>query len=141
MNWNIIGHNKITSFLETGIKNDKLSHAYLFHGPKSIGKKTLTKQFILNLLCHTENPEKPEIPCLNCDSCRQTQKNANPDVIWIKKEADKKNITVEQIRELEGKLSIHSFFKSYKIAVIENAEDMNLASANALLKTLEEPTS
>ncbi len=140
MNWNIIGHQKIISLLESGIQHNKLSHAYLWYGPKSIGKKTLVKQFILNLLCYNDDPNKEKIPCLDCDSCRQTQKGNNPDVIWLKKEADKKNITVEQIRDLEDKLLVHSFFKSYKIAIIENAEDMNLASANALLKTLEEPS-
>lgn len=139
-NWQIIGHNKITHFLEQAIKNGSLSHAYLFYGPKSIGKKTLVKKFILNLMCYSSDPNKSNIPCEECDQCRQIKKNIHPDVTWIKKENDKKDITVEQIRELQDKLAVHSFFKNYKIAVIENVEQMNLASANALLKTLEEPT-
>jgi len=138
--WQIIGHSKITHLLESAINNDALSHAYLFHGPKSIGVRTLIKKFILNLMCYNDDPTKPTIPCHECDHCRQIEKNIHPDIIWIKKEKDKKDITVEQIRELQDKLAVHSFFKNYKIAVIENADQMNLASANALLKTLEEPT-
>lgn len=140
MNWNIIGHQKITHFLESAIQNDSLSHAYLFYGPKQIGKKTLVKKFILNLMCYADDPSKSSIACGECDQCRQIKKNIHPDITWVRKESDKKDITVEQIRELQDKLSIHSFFKNYKIAVIENAEQLNLASANALLKTLEEPT-
>ena len=140
MTWNIIGHNSITDLLESAIKNDKLSHAYLFYGPKSIGKKTLVKKFIENLMCYDDDKNKKEIPCEKCNACSQIQKNLHSDITWLKKEKDKKDITVEQIRQLEEKLSVSSFFKSYKIAIIENAEQMNLASANALLKTLEEPT-
>jgi len=140
MEWNIIGHNKITHFLEQAIKNGSLSHAYLFYGPRQIGKRTLVKKFILNLMCYSADSSKSNIPCEECDQCRQIKKNIHPDVTLIKKEKDKKDITVEQIRELQDKLAVHSFFKNYKIAVIENVEQMNLASANALLKTLEEPT-
>lgn len=138
--WNIIGHKKITDFLESAIQNDKLSHAYLFYGPKQIGKKTLVKRFIQNLMCYHDNPQKKQMACEVCDQCVQIKKNIHPDITWLKKEADKKDITVEQIRDLQDILSVHSFFKNYKVAVIENAEQLNLASANALLKTLEEPT-
>ncbi len=138
-NWQIIGHQKITHFLENAIQNDALNHAYLFYGPKQVGKKTLVKRFILSLMCYTDNPHKSQIPCEVCNQCQQIKKNVHPDVFWIEKENDKKDITVEQIRELRHKLSRYSFFKSYKIAIIKDAEQMNLASANALLKTLEEP--
>ncbi|MBU4360394.1 DNA polymerase III subunit delta' [Candidatus Parcubacteria bacterium] len=140
-NWQIIGHQNIIDFLESSILNDKLSHAYLFYGPKQLGKKTLVKKLIQNLMCYTAKQNANiQIPCNECDHCRQINKNIHPDVIWLKKESDKKNITIDQIRRLEERLSVHSFFKVYKIAIIENAENLNLASANALLKTLEEPT-
>jgi len=140
-NWEIIGHKKIIHFLETCIQRDNLSQGYLFYGPKSIGKHTLIRRFILNLMCFNADENKSEIPCMRCEQCRQINKNIHSDVMWIKKEADKKNITVEQIRNLQESLAVHSFFKLYKIAVIENAENLSLAAANALLKTLEEPTS
>ncbi len=145
-NWQIVGHQNVTDFLELSIKNDKLSHAYLFYGPKQLGKQTLVKKFVQNLMCYMQDGSKQElganiqVPCDKCIHCKQIDKNIHSDITELKKEKDKKNITVEQIRELEEKLSVHSFFKSYKIAIIQNAEDLNLASANALLKTLEEPT-
>jgi len=141
MHWNLIGHSHITNYLENAIQNDQLSHAYLFYGPKSIGKKTLVMQFIKNLMCYDNDSSKKNIPCQSCDTCKSIEKNLHPDIYKIKKEIDKKNITVEQIRLLEEKLSVHSFLKGYKIAILENVEDLNPASANALLKTLEEPTS
>lgn len=140
MNWNLIGHKNITDFFEKALKNDNLSHAYLFLGPKHIGKRTLAKKLISNILCYHEEPTKKNIPCGICIHCQELNKKTHPDVYWIKKETDKKNITVEQIRNLEDKLKTYSILKNYKIIVIENIENLNLASANSLLKTLEEPT-
>ena len=138
-NWNIIGHQNIINFLEQEIINKNLVHAYLFYGPKQIGKKTLAKKFIQSLMCYSAG-QREMLPCGKCEHCRQILKNVHPDVFWFKKEASKKDISIEQIRQLQNNLGVHSFFKSYKIAVIEDADQMNLASANALLKTLEEPT-
>ncbi len=139
--WNLIGHKQITNFLELAIQNERLAHAYLFYGPKQIGKMTLTRQFIQNLLCYEENKKKKEkFPCDACEHCRQVKKGIHPDVVFIRREEGKKNITIEQIRELQEILSVHSFFKSYKIAVIEEADFLHPSAANALLKTLEEPT-
>ncbi|PIP29416.1 hypothetical protein COX27_01465 [Candidatus Kuenenbacteria bacterium CG23_combo_of_CG06-09_8_20_14_all_36_9] len=138
--WNLIGHEAITTHLEAAIKNHKLAHAYLFCGAKQLGKKTLVKKFIQTILCYEQNYGAEQIPCGVCEHCLETAKNTHTDIFWLKKETDKKDITVEQIRELQNNLSLHSFFKSYKIGVIEEAENLNLASANALLKTLEEPS-
>jgi len=138
--WNIIGHKAITTFLEAAIKNHKLSHAYLFYGIRQLGKKTLVKKFIQSILCYEQNPKSPQIPCDVCEHCLEIHKNTHSDIFWLKKETDKKEISVEQIRELQNNLALHSFFKSYKIGIIEEAENLNAASANALLKTLEEPS-
>lgn len=140
MNWNIIGHQKIIHFLEAAIVNNKLAQAYLFYGPAHLGKKVLTKKFIQILMCYYNEPNKSNIPCEECVHCQQIEKNIHADIFWLKKEPDKKDISIEQIRELQHSLSVYSLFKSYKIAVIEGAEFLNLASANALLKTLEEPS-
>lgn len=149
--WQIVGHKNITDFLELSIINDKLAHAYLFYGPKQLGKQTLVKKFVQSLMCYTAKqngskynfePTKAniQIPCNECVHCRQIQKNIHVDVTELKREKDKKYITIEQIRELEEKLSVYSFFKVYKIVIIKNVEDLHLSAANALLKTLEEPT-
>lgn len=137
--WNLIGHEPITNFLEQSITNKKLAHGYLFYGHKQLGKKTLVKKFIQSILCYTDASKKENIPCGECPACQQVLKNNHPDVIWLKKETDKKEITIEQIRNLQTTLSTHSFFKSYKIAILEDVENLNNNAANAFLKTLEEP--
>lgn len=139
MDWNVIGHQQITYFLETAIKNNQLAHSYLFSGSSQLGKKTVVKKFINSILCYHNDPNKKQIPCGVCDACHNLAKKNHPDIFYVKKEAAKKDITIEQIRELENNLAGHSFFKSYKIALLEGVENLNPASANALLKTLEEP--
>lgn len=122
----IIGHKNITSFLEKSVKNGEISHAYLFYGPSHLGKKAVASHFAEVILGR---------PIAN-----------HPDVYLVGRERDEKesklakNISIEQIRELERKLSLSSFLNSYKIGIIEEAETMSEEAANSLLKTLEEPT-
>ncbi len=122
----IIGHKNITSFLEKSLKNGEISHAYLFYGPACLGKKTVAEKFSESILGR---------PILN-----------HPDVYLVgrerkeKEEKMAKNISIEQVRELERKLSLTSFLNSYKIGIIEEAETLSAEAANSLLKTLEEPT-
>ena len=135
--WKTIGHKPITNFLGKSITNQKLSHAYLFYGPKSIGKNHLANRLAQILQCSS----KEDKPCERCPACQQIKKNIHPDVYKIIKEEGKKNISIEQIRELQSKLSLTSFTNSYKIAIIERAQGLSHQAWNSLLKTLEEPTS
>lgn len=145
--WNILGHQKVISHLQGSIENNKLAHAYIFSGPAHLGKKLVVEKFIASVLCHdyhhapeTSSVRGQALPCKNCPPCKQLEKNIHPDVYWVKKDEEKMDITIEQIRELKEKLSLSSFLNSYKIAVIEEADKMNENSQNALLKILEEPT-
>ena len=142
MNWQVIGHKHITSYLEQAIISDRLVHAWLFHGPRMIGKKKLAKQFSKTLLCYQgqENKDGLEnIPCNECEQCVEFDKKIHPDFFTVEKGKQDKNISVEQIRELKTKLSSKSLFKSYKVAIIYDADSLSLSASNALLKTLEEP--
>lgn len=136
-NWDIIGHHKIIKFLQNGIASGKISHAYLFTGPEGVGKSKIAEYFSASLLC--QKSEK-NIPCKKCIYCQQVFKRIHPDLTWLKKEEGKKNISIEQVRNLREKLSRQVFLNSYKIAIIEEAETLNKEAWNALLKTLEEPT-
>ena len=138
MNWDIIGHKHITNYLEQAIINDRLAHAFLFYGPKQLGKKKLARQFAKILLCYNDKISE-NVPCGQCEQCLEFDKGAHPDFYVIEKNKQEKNISVEQIRELRSQLIGKSFFKSYKIAIIEGAENMSLSASNGLLKTLEEP--
>jgi len=139
-NWEIVGHQKVINHLQGSIDSGNLAHAYIFTGPAHLGKKLVMEKFIASVLCHDYHQgKKKEIPCKICPPCKQLEKNIHPDVYWVKKDEEKMDITIEQIRELKEKLSLSSFLNSYKIAVIEEAEKMNESSQNALLKILEEP--
>ncbi|OGY44232.1 MAG: DNA polymerase III subunit delta' [Candidatus Buchananbacteria bacterium RIFCSPHIGHO2_02_FULL_38_8] len=145
-NWPIIGHKNIISYLQGNIVVDKVSHAYLFLGPDHIGKTTLAKYFVNSLVCENLNHKDCAIPCGQCKCCQQVINKIHPDIVWVEREVDekngklRKNISIEQIRELQNRLSLHSFLNSFKIAVINEAEHLSKEAANSLLKVLEEPT-
>lgn len=142
-NWPIVGHTKIQQILQKGLLNNKLAHAYLFSGPAHLGKSLVAEKFIASILCHDYHQQNKSqvksLPCNECVFCQQYHKGIHPDVYNLKKEEDKKNISVEQVREMQKFLSLTSFLNSYKIAVIENAQDLSESAQNALLKALEEP--
>ncbi|MEA3464107.1 MAG: hypothetical protein U9R14_03470, partial [Patescibacteria group bacterium] len=79
------------------------------------------------------------LPCGKCLSCQQAEKELHGDIHLIKKDRDKKNISIEQVREFIKTLSMSSFLNSYKIGIVKHAEHLSQEAANALLKTLEEP--
>lgn len=143
-NWPVVGHQKIQQFLQKSLANDKLAHAYLFSGPAHLGKGLIAENFIASILCQDyhrqNNKEGQNLPCGECVFCQQFKRGIHPDVYFLKKEEDKKNISVEQVREMHKFLSLSSFLNSYKIALIANAQDLNESAQNALLKVLEEPT-
>lgn len=124
-----IGHEAIISFFNTCISEDRLSHAYAFFGPRHVGKRTIAEH-IARIILH--------IP--------DTHTLVHPDLVVLERETDektgalKKDISVTQIRDLIHRLSQSAFTKDgYTVAIIDGAEHLNAAGANALLKTLEEP--
>lgn len=141
-NWGIVGHQNVVDFLKASIRNDKVSHAYLFSGQAGLGKKKITRNFIGALLCPNQVDGRP---CDKCVNCEQLEKNIHPDVIWVQRLRDekseklKKNISIEQVREIKRRLMMGSFLNSYKVAVISEAELLSIGASNALLKLLEEP--
>ncbi len=144
--WPIIGHSNIVNYLKNCLNLDKVSQAYLFVGPLHIGKTLVAQYFVSSLVCKNLHRGNEVVPCGRCDCCRQVANKIHPDVYWLERETNdkngklKKNISIEQIRALQNKLSLRSFLDSYKIAVINEAEALSLEAANSLLKTLEEPT-
>lgn len=135
--WPVLGHSQIKQYLQTSITNNTLAHAYIFVGPRHIGKYFCAELFINSILCSVSNSKKP---CNECSECSQFQKKIHPDFYNIRKLEDKKDISVQQVRDLQYKLSLQSFLTSYKATIIDDADDLNEQASNALLKTLEEPT-
>src|SRR3989344_1191746 len=144
--WPIVGHSHIVSYLQNSLNNLKLAHAYLFVGLDHVGKAAVAGYFINSLVCQNLEVEALAVPCGECQSCRQALSGNHPDVYWLARELNektdklKKNISIEQVRQLQNKLSLRSFLNSYKIAVVSEAQTLSAEAANSLLKTLEEPS-
>ena len=144
--WNTYGHNGIKSYFENIILSKTLGHAYVFAGHTHVGKDKIAYDLGKMILCfNQEQFAQQVVPCNNCEHCRQYNNNIHPDLIEINQEYDKKNkrfkknISVEQIRELNKKVNTSAFLDSYKVIIIHNAHLLSIAAANSLLKTLEEP--
>ena len=114
-----------------------LPHALLFSGPLGVGKNRFALAFAYFLMC--ESPIR-EMPCGDCRQCRFNKAGTHPDLKLIKPEQKGKQIKVDQIREVVEFISKTSQQGGYKVTILSPAESMNINSANALLKSLEEPS-
>lgn len=117
---------------EAGLAADRLSHAYLIEGPQGLGKLHLAFRMAARVLDVPWPAEDPPIPL------------SHPDLSWVTLETDdegkqKKQIGIQQIRDICASLAMTSYSGGWKVAVVWPAEQLNPHSANALLKTLEEP--
>jgi len=131
----ILGHQKQLTSLQAALANGRVHHAYLFLGPGGVGKR-LTALALARAL-HCEKAENDF--CGQCVNCRRIEDGNHPDVRVIETLSTKKEISIQQVRELERELNYRSFTGKRKIAIIDPATSLNLSSQNALLKTLEEP--
>ena len=132
----IVGHDEIKSHLTEAIKKKNPFHAYIFDGDIGVGKETMAKTFAAGLQCQDEKGH--EKPCKECIACRQIESGSAPDVIWVTKA--KADYGIDEIREqVINTVDIRPYSSAYKIYIIPEAERLNEATQNALLKTLEEP--
>ena len=120
------------SFLNTNIS--KLPHSSLIEGSKGMGKSILAKYIAKTLLCSNSSTE----PCNNCQSCNLFDESTHPD-FFINNDDEK--ILIDEIREMINFSILSSSISPAKVIVLNNCENMNIASQNAILKTLEEPNS
>ena len=119
-----------------------LPHALLLCGPAGLGKRAFAQRFVRGLLC--ERAPAGEA-CGQCRSCLLLDAGTHPDTTTLsfglrKDGTPRTEIVVEQIRELSARLALSSQFGGWQVALIDPADAMNAAAANALLKTLEEPS-
>ena len=129
---NIIGNTNIKTVLEKSIKQNKLSHSYLFVGTQGIGKKMIATEFAKMILCLDDNKY-----CNHCKSCIEFDTNNNPDFVLIS--PDGNNIKIEQIRDIQKRIQEKPIISEKKVYIIDNADLMTTEAQNCLLKTLEEP--
>lgn len=129
----IIGNDENKKKLEYIVKNDNISHSYIFSGISGIGKFMFAKEFAKAILC-LDNEKKP---CNNCRACKSFENNNNPDIIIIDEQDE--SIKTEQIKELVKNVLEKPIQGEKKIYIINNSENMTREAQNSLLKTLEEP--
>jgi len=117
----------------------RLPHALLLGGPAGLGKVAFARRLSDALVCASPNDDGDA--CGACAACRQTQAGSHPDQYWLAPEEPGRAIRIDAIRTLTAKSVLAAQEGGYRVFVIDPAEQMNRAAANALLKTLEEPVS
>jgi DNA polymerase III subunit delta' len=148
----IFGQATAVSYLTRGLKSKRLSPSLLFVGPDGVGKKTLALELAKALFCSAPVPVSPAFTlgaCDLCDNCRKISEATHADVqvlnkrlqatILKEKESEQSALKIEAVRHLEKFLQLKSLEGSHRVVIIEDAHLLTEASANALLKTLEEP--
>ena len=138
----IQGQSQALTSLQRAFAQERLHHAYLFHGPSGIGKRKTAFALAELLLC--KNPSSNHDACGHCGGCIRLKAQTHPDFIYIERELNSKGvpgqaIKIHQIRALQKQLSYQAYEGGRRVICIEEADRLNLATANALLKTLEEP--
>lgn len=130
----VAGQEAIVKTLQNALSSNKLSHAYLFSGPRGTGKTTMAKLFAKSLNCEQGIGQQ----CNTCENCLLLQQNAHPDIIEIDAAS---NNGVEEVRDLIDKVKYSPIKGHYKVYIIDEVHMMTSSAFNALLKTLEEPPS
>ena len=129
----VVGQTIIVQTLKNAIKNNSLAHAYLFTGPRGTGKTSVAKILAKTINCYNI---KNEIPCENCESCKQIQEHQATDILEIDAAS---NNGVDKIRDIVNKVNLVPSVGKYKVYIIDEVHMLTKEAFNALLKTLEEP--
>ena len=127
----LVAQKEVSTIIKNEILNDKISHAYLFSGPRGTGKTSTAK--IIARMINCSNLGKDGIPCGKCSSCLD---NSSTDVVEIDAAS---NNGVDEIRELRDKVNLVPTYGKYKVYIIDEVHMLTTQAFNALLKTLEEP--
>ncbi len=130
---NVVGQETIVKTLKNEIINNKLSHAYLFTGPRGTGKTSIAKIFAKTINCLDQ---KNGVPCEKCVICTQINNKQFTDIIEIDAAS---NNGVDEIREIRNKVNLVPGEGKYKVYIIDEVHMLTTGAFNALLKTLEEP--
>ena len=139
----VIGQRRLLARLGEKALQGDVAHAYELSGPRSIGKRTVAMRLAQTLLCARE----PRVAggCGVCLACRKIDHGTHPDVtlvtrlVDLERDADRKLISIEQIREMQQALALRPLEGGWRVVIIDDAADLSEHAEVALLKTLEEP--
>lgn len=129
----VAGQRHITTTLQNALQTNKVSHAYLFSGPRGTGKTSIAKIFAKAINCERAPVANP---CNECQNCLGIQDGTISDIIEIDAAS---NNGVDEIREIRDKVKYLPGYVKYKVYIIDEVHMLSLGAFNALLKTLEEP--
>ena len=130
----IYGQDRQIDVLQSAMKRERVPHAYLFHGKQGIGKKTTAHALAAALNCRENYADF----CGRCPSCLKAGRHSHPDIVVIEPEGI--FIKIDRIRDLQNQIQFKPFEGRKRVFILADADRMNETSANALLKTLEEPS-
>ncbi|MCX6151633.1 MAG: DNA polymerase III subunit gamma/tau [Ignavibacteriales bacterium] len=129
----VIGQEHITITLKNAIKNNRIAHAYIFAGPRGVGKTTTARILAKTLNClHPKDAE----PCNECEMCKSFNSSQSLDIIEIDGASNRR---IDEIRTLRESVKYAPTKGKYKVYIIDEVHMLTTESFNALLKTLEEP--
>ncbi len=129
----VVGQDHVKDVLTAAIRRGRVGHAYLFSGPRGVGKTTSARLLAMAVNCEAGESERP---CGVCESCRLVQAGSHPDVIEMDAAS---NNSVDDVRELRERTMLSSIRGGSRVWILDEAHMLSKAAANALLKTLEEP--
>ena len=136
--WGLIGHEWAVQLLREHVASGQVRPAYLFTGPRGVGRRTLALRLAQAINC--EQPSAPGEPCRACRACTHLEAMQHPDLHIVQAEREGGFLKVDQIRELQRGLSLHPYEAKKRIALLLRFEEARRdEAANILLKTLEEP--
>ena len=127
----MVGQGHVKEVLLSAIAQGKLAQAYLFSGPRGVGKTSSARLVAQAVNC----PHTPR-PCGQCEGCRLVREARHPDVLEIDAAS---NNSVEDVRDLRDKILLSPLLSQHKVVILDEAHMMSKSAFNALLKTLEEP--
>lgn len=129
----VVGQEHVTKTLQNAIFSDRIAHAYLFTGPRGVGKTTVARILAKAVNCTGNHQSEP---CNECNNCIEISSGRSIDVIEIDAAS---NRGIDEIRELRENVKFAPVNSKYKVYIIDEAHMLTIEAFNALLKTLEEP--
>ncbi len=129
----ILGNDKIKKLFKSTVRNDKISHSYLFIGIDGIGKKMIAKEFAKMILCTNQNKY-----CNSCKSCIEFDTSNNPDFKIIEPEGN--SLKIEQIREFQKKVYEKPIISNKKVYIINDSDKMTRRGTKLSIKNLRRTT-
>ena len=130
----VVGQQALTHTLKTAIKNEQLAHAYLFCGPRGVGKTTCARIFAKAINCRNLTPDGE--PCNECESCQAFNEQRSYNIMELDAAS---NNSVDDIRNITDQVRIPPQVGRYRVFIIDEVHMLSTQAFNAFLKTLEEP--